>query len=121
MAPISYFLISLDLWQIIFMAELETRGMISIFAPTPADTPFDPDRKPLFGIDMNLPEDWWDTKKHPELWEGYVIPAFQQLRQQAASQAHGEKCECHICSGEIDEPVISYPDEAASREIPKHT
>jgi hypothetical protein len=60
-----------------------------------------------YAIDGLWPEDWWDTTKHRELWEAYVIPAFQQLRQQAAYRAHGDDCKCRICSGEIDEPKIA--------------
>lgn len=59
-----------------------------------------------FGVDMELPREWWDTAKHPELWEAYVIPAIQQLRQAAAYQAHGDNCVCAICSGNIDEPSV---------------
>lgn len=69
------------------------------------------DGKPVtqqsFAIQGTWPADWWDTKKHPELWEIYVIPTIQQLRCEAAYRAHGENCSCHICSGEIDEPKIS--------------
>lgn len=60
-----------------------------------------------FGIDMELPIEWWDTTKHPELWDGYIIPAIQQLRQAAAAHAHGDGCACTICSGHIDEPRIT--------------
>jgi hypothetical protein len=66
-----------------------------------------PDPKDDFGIDMELPKDWWDTTKHPELWEAYIVPAVQQLRQRAASLAHGDDCLCLICSGMIDEPRIT--------------
>lgn len=64
-----------------------------------------------FAVDSHWPADWWDTKKHPDLWENYVIPAIQQLRQEAAYRAHGRSpdCLCHICQGEIDEPVVTVP------------
>jgi hypothetical protein len=59
-----------------------------------------------FGIVGRWPADWWDTVKHPELWDVYVIPAIQQLRQQAAYRAHGDGCVCHICDGRIDMPHL---------------
>lgn len=54
------------------------------------------------------PADWWNTDRHPELWEAYIRPAFEQLRQRAAAATVACLALLLLCGCAIRRPVPGH-------------